>query len=89
MAVHTDSPSIGRSTQSEIDHRVTRVVGHLLTTGIWLEHQLRNTPTPWTAVVGKSSWVRTPQGGLHSVDLQFTRPARKQPSRTAELSVFS
>ena len=61
MAVHTDSPSVGRSTQSELDRRAIHVVGHLLMTGIWLEHQVKDTPTPWTGVVGRSGWVRSPQ----------------------------
>jgi hypothetical protein len=74
VAVHTDSPSVGRSTPSELDRRAIHVVGHLLMTGIWLERQLRNTPTPWTDVVGRSGSVRSPQRRPRSVDLQFTQP---------------
>jgi hypothetical protein len=89
VAVRPDSPSIGRSEHSELDRRAPHVLSHPLTTGIWMEHQLRNTPTPWTGMDGRSCWVRSPESGLHSVDLQFIRATRKQPSRTAELSVVS
>ena len=68
MSIRSDSPSGGRSAQSELDRRAIRMVGHLLTTGIWLEHQLRNTPTPWTGLVGRSGWVRSPLRPLRSVD---------------------
>jgi hypothetical protein len=89
VAVHTDSPSVGRSAQSELDRRAIRVVGHLLSTGIWLEHQIRNTPTPWTGVVGRSGWVRSPQRRPRSVDLNSTQTTREQPSRTTDLAVVS
>jgi hypothetical protein len=89
VTVRTDSPSVGRSTQSELDRRAIHVVGHLLMTGIWLEHQLRNTPTPWRGLVERSGWVRSQQGKSHSVDLQLTQPTRKQPSRTVDLAVVS
>jgi hypothetical protein len=39
MPVRSDGPSGDRSAQSELDRRAVRMVGHLLTTGIWLEHQ--------------------------------------------------
>jgi hypothetical protein len=66
VPVRSDSPSVCRSAQSERDRRAISVVGHLLTTGIWLEHQLRNTPTPRTGLVGTSGWVRSPLRRLRS-----------------------
>lgn len=89
MPVRNDSPSVCRSAQSERDRRAISVVGHLLTTGIWLEHQLRNTPTPRTGLVGTSGWVRSPLRRLRSVALQPTQLTRKQPSRSADLAVIS
>lgn len=89
MPVRNDRPPGGRSAQSELDRRAIRMVGHLLTTGIWLEHQLRNTPTPWTGLVGRSGWVRPPLRRLRSVDSQFTQPTGKQPSHTPDLAVIS
>lgn len=89
MPVRSDSPSGGRSAQSELDRRAIRMVGHLVTTGIWLEHQLRHTPTPWTGLVGRSGWVRSPLRRLRSVDSQFTQPTEKQPSHTADLAAIS
>ena len=89
MVVRTNGPSVRRSVESELDQRVIRVVGHLLTTGIWLEHRLRNTPTPWTGLVAKSGRVRPPRGPSRSVDLPLTQPTRKQPSRTADFAVGS
>jgi hypothetical protein len=87
VLVRNDSPSVSRSAQSELDRRAIRVVGHLLTTGIWLEHQLR-TPTPPTGLVWGSGWVRSPLRWLSSGDVQFTQPTWKQPSRTAAIAVL-
>jgi hypothetical protein len=89
VPVRSDSSPVCPSAQSEFDRRAISVVGHLLTTGIWLEHQLRNTPTPRNGLVGRSGWVRSPLRRLRSVDVQFTQPSRKQPSRTADLAVIS
>jgi hypothetical protein len=61
VAVRTDSPSVGRSPQSDLDRRAIHVVGHHLMTGVCLERRLRNTPAPWTGLVGRSGWVRSPQ----------------------------
>jgi hypothetical protein len=88
--VRSNTPSGGRSAQSELDRRAIRMVGHLLvTTGIWLEHQLRNTPTPWTGLVGRSGWVRSPLRRLRSVDSPLTQPAGERQSHTADLAVLS
>ena len=86
MPVRSDSPSGSRSAQSELDPRAINVVGHLLTTAIWLEHQLRNTPTPRRGLVGISR-VRSPLRRLRSVDLQPISPLRQQPSLTANLAL--
>jgi hypothetical protein len=85
----SDSPPVCRSTQSEIDRRAIIVVGHLLTAGIWLEHQLRNTATSRTGFVGRSDWVRSPLRRLRSVDVQFTQPTGKQPSPIADVALIS
>ena len=89
MPVRSDSPSVCRSTQSELDRRAIRVAGHLLTTGIWLEHQLTDTSTHRTCLIGRSGWVRSPLHRLRSVDVQFTQPTRTQPSGTADLADIS
>jgi hypothetical protein len=88
VPVRSDSPSVSRSAQSELDRRAMRVVGHLLTTGIWLEHKLR-TPTPRTGLVGVSGWVRSPLRWLRSGDVQFTQTTWKQPSHTAAIAVLA
>jgi hypothetical protein len=62
VPVRSDIPTVGPSAQSTRDRRAINVVGHLLTTGIWLEHRLRSTPTPRTGLVGRSGWVRSPAG---------------------------
>jgi hypothetical protein len=89
VPVRSNSPSGGRSAQSELDRRAISMVGHLVTTGIWLEHQLRNTPTPWTGLVGRSGWVRSPLRPFRSADSQFTQPTGKQPLHTDELAAIS
>jgi hypothetical protein len=86
VPVHSDSPPVGPSTQSARDRRAISVVGHLLTTGIWLERQLRNTATPRTGLIGRSGLVRSPVHRLRSVDVQFTQPSRTQPSGTADVA---
>jgi hypothetical protein len=88
MPVRSDSPSESRSAQSEIDQHAINVVGHLLTTAIWLEHQLRNIPASRRGLVGRSR-VRSPLRRLPSVELQPTQPARQQPSLTADLALIS
>jgi hypothetical protein len=60
-----------------------------LKTGVWLEHQLRNTSTPWTGLVGRSGCVGSPLHRLRSVDMQFTQPPCTQPSSTADLADIS
>jgi hypothetical protein len=89
VAVRTHSTSVGGSAQSELDRRAIRVVGRPLVTGVWLERRLRDTPAPWTGVVARSGWVRSPQSQSPSVDLPFTQPTRKQPSPTEDLAVVS
>jgi hypothetical protein len=89
VPVRSDIPTVGPSAQSTRDRRAINVVGHLLTTGIWLEHRLRSTPTPRTGLVGRSGWVRSPAGRFRSVDAQFTHPTRTQPSGTADVAVIS
>jgi hypothetical protein len=86
--VRNDSRPVYRSTQSELDRRAISMVGHLLTTGIWLEHQLRNAVTPPTRSVGRSR-VRSTPPRLGSIDWEFTKPTRKQPSPTPDLAVIS
>jgi hypothetical protein len=97
VPVRSDRPSESRSAQSELDRHAINVVGHLLTTGIWLEHQLRNIRTPGTGLVGRSR-VRSPLRGLRSIELQPTqptqpteptKPTRQQPSLTADLALIS
>jgi hypothetical protein len=85
----SDSPPVGPSAQSARDRRSIDVVGYLLTTGIWLEHRLRSTPTPRTGLVGTSGWVRSPVDRFRSVDAQFTQTTRTQPSGTADVAVIS
>jgi hypothetical protein len=85
----SDGPPGCRSTQSERDGRAISLFGHLLTTGIWLEHQLRNTPTPRSGFVGRSDWVRLPLRRLRSVDVRFTQPTGKQPSPIADVALIS
>jgi hypothetical protein len=89
VPIRSDSPPVGPSAQSARDRRAIRVVGHLLTTGIWLELRLRNTPTPRNGLVRSSGRVRSPLGRLRSVDVQFTQPTRTQPSGTADVAVGS
>lgn len=89
MPVRSDRPSVCRSAQSKLDPRAIRVVGHLPTTGIWLEHQLRNTPTPRTRSVDRSGWVRSPLRRLLSVEVRFTQPITKPPSPTADVARIS
>jgi hypothetical protein len=89
VPVRSDGPSTCPSAQSERDRRAINMVGHLLTTGIWLEHQLRNTPTSRTGLVERSGWVRSPLRQLSSVALQFTQLTLKQPSPTADLAAIS
>jgi hypothetical protein len=89
VPVRSDSPPVGPSAQSARDRRAISVVGHLLTTGIWLEHRLRNTPTPRTGLDGRSGWVRSPLGRLRSVEVQFSQPTRTQPSGTADVADIS
>ena len=88
MPVRSDSP-LCPPAQSARDRRAISMVSHLLTTGIWLEHQLRNTPTPRTGLVGRSGWVRSPLRRLRSVDVQFTQPTRTRPPRDADSAVIS
>jgi hypothetical protein len=83
VPVRNDSRPVCRSTQSALDRRAISMVGHLLTTGIWLEHHLRNAVTPPT------SRVRSTLRRLGSIDWEFTKPTRKQPSPTADLAVIS
>jgi hypothetical protein len=82
------SPSESRSAQSKLDRRAISVVGHLLTTGIWLEHQLRNIPTPRTGPVGGSR-VRSPLRRSASVDLELSQPASGHASPTGDLALTS
>jgi hypothetical protein len=88
VSVRSDSPSVSPSAQSELDRRAINVVSHLLTTGIWLEHQLRSIPTLGTGLVGRPR-VRSPLRRLGFVDVQFTKPTSKQPSPTADLALIS
>jgi hypothetical protein len=88
VPVRSASPSESRSAQSELDRRAISVVGHLLTTGIWLEHQLRNIPTRRTSPVGGSR-VRSPLHRSGSVDLGLSQPARRRVSPTGDLALTS
>lgn len=89
VTVRNESPPECRSTQSELDRRAISVVGHLLTTAIMLEHQLRTIATPRTGLVGRSGWVRSPLRRPRSFDVQFTLPTGKQPSPIAEVALAS
>ena len=87
MPVRNDSPSVSRSAQSELDRHAIRVVGHLLTTGIGLEHQLRALTAP-IALVWASVRVCSPLRWLRSGGVQFAQPIWKQPSGTAAIAVL-
>jgi hypothetical protein len=89
VPVRSESPSVRRSAQLERDRRAINLVGHLLTTGIWLEHQLRATVTPGGGVVEMSDWVRSPLRRLSSVDVPFAPPSGKQPSPIADVELIS
>jgi hypothetical protein len=89
VPVRSDSRPVCRSTQSELDRRAIRVVGHMLTTGIWLEHKLRNTATPRTRLVGRSGWVRPPVRRPRSVGVQVTQPTGNQQSPIADVTLIS
>jgi hypothetical protein len=89
VPVRSDSPPACPSAQSQSERRAISLAGHQLTTGIWLEHQLRNTPTARTVLVAMSGGVRSPLRRLRSVALQFTQLNRKQPLPTAELAVVA
>jgi hypothetical protein len=89
VPVRSDNPSESPSAQSERERRAISMVGHLLTTGVWLEHRLRNTPTPRIGLVRRSGWARSPLRRHCSVALQPAQITRKQPSRTDHLAVIS
>jgi hypothetical protein len=89
VPVRSDSRPVCRSTQSELDRRAIRVVGHMLTTGIWLEHKLRNTATPRTRLVGRSGWVRPAVRRPRSVGVQVTQPTGNQQSPIADVTLIS
>jgi hypothetical protein len=89
VPVRSDSPPACPSAHSARDRRAISLAGHQLTTGNWLEHQLRNTPTARTGSVGMSGWGRSPLRRLRSVALQFTQLGWKQPSSTSELAAVS
>jgi hypothetical protein len=84
VPARSDSPPVRRSAQSELDRRAISMASHLLTTGIWLERQLRNTPTPRAGLVRRSGRVGSPLHQLRFVDLQF----RKRLSRGAVLTLL-
>jgi hypothetical protein len=88
VPVRSDRPSVRPSARSERDRRAINVVGHLLMTGIWLEHQLR-IPTPRTGLVERSGRVRSALRRLRSVALGPTQPTSKQPAHTADVAAFS
>jgi hypothetical protein len=88
VPVRSESPSVRRSAQSERDRRAINLVGHLLTTGIWLEHQLRATATPRVGVAERSGWVRSPLRRLRSVDLPSTQSTGTQPSPIADVALI-
>jgi hypothetical protein len=89
VPVLSDSRPVGLSAQSTRDSHAIKLFAHLLTTGIWLEHRLRNTVILRTGWVGRSGWVRSPLGRLRSVDAQFTQPTMTQPSGTADVADIS
>jgi hypothetical protein len=89
MPVGSDSTSVCCSKQSELDRRAMRLVGHALTTGIWLEHQTKDTSPHRTGLVGRSGWIRSLLHRLRSVGVQFTQPTRTQPAGTAESTDIS
>jgi hypothetical protein len=89
MPVRSDSPSVCRSAQSERDRRTISEVGHLLTSGIRLEHQLRNTPTHRKGSVRKLGSLHAPLNGLRPVECQPARPYSMQSSPTADVAPIS
>jgi hypothetical protein len=89
VPIRSDTPPACPSAHSERDRRAMSLADNQPKTGIWLEHQLRNTPTARTGLVGMSGRGRSPLRRLRSVGLQFTQLSWKQPSSTAELAVVS
>jgi hypothetical protein len=77
VPVRSDTRPVYRSTRSELDRRAINVVGHLLTTGLWMEHQVRNTSKSRIGFIRRTDWVRLPSRRLRSADVQFTE---EQPS---------
>jgi hypothetical protein len=88
VPVRSKIPSEPLSAQSGLDRRAIDVARHLLTTGIWLEHQPRSIPTPRTGFVGRSR-VRSPLRRVGSVDVESSQSARRQVSPPAVLALTS
>jgi hypothetical protein len=83
MSVLRDKSSVSASARTDFDRRALGVVADVLTTGIWLEHRLRVTPTPRATVAQCFGWVRAPLSQLRSVGSPFAQPAREQALRPA------
>jgi hypothetical protein len=84
VPVGSDSPSVCCSMQSELDRRAMGMASHALMTGIWLEHQPKDTSPHLTGLVGRSGWIRSLLHRLRSVGVHVTQPTRTQPSGTAD-----
>ena len=89
MPVRSDSSSTCRLAQSERDRRTISEGGHLLASGIWLDHQLRNTPTHRKGSVGKFGSLRSSPNGFRPVELQPAPPYSTQSSPTADVTLIS
>jgi hypothetical protein len=78
MPVRTDTASVVRESKSDLDRQAIGLAGRLLTTGVWLECQLKSTAKRGTAFVERPSWLGPAGRLLDSSASKINQPRNEE-----------
>jgi hypothetical protein len=79
MPVQTDILSVVREPKAHLDRHAIGVAGRVLTTGVWLECQLKSTARRGSAVIKGPSWLE-PAGRVFHISVSKTNQPRNEES---------
>jgi hypothetical protein len=79
MPVQSDTLSAVREPKSDLDRHAISIAGRVLTTGVWLECQLKRTAKCGTAFINGQSWL-DPAGRLLHVGVRNINQPRNEES---------
>ena len=79
MPVQTDISSVVREPKSHLDRHAIGVAGRVLTTGIWLEFQLKSTARRGAVSIEGPSWLE-PAGRFFRISVsKINQPRNEEP----------